>query len=131
LVDTSAWIDYLRDTDDAHVRRLHSLLEPPSPVVLTPVVFQELLQGARDHATFNTHQAFFGSQPSVFPAHPVSSHIEAARIYQRCRQAGITIRSTSAKSPKSWRPCRRLRHPPTPTTTTSCRLRPAAKRMTA
>lgn len=54
LVDTSAWIDYLRGTDDAHVRCLHALLEPPSPVVLTPVVLQELLQGARDDATFNT-----------------------------------------------------------------------------
>ena len=94
LVDTSAWIDYLRDTDDAHVRRLHALLEPPSPVVLTPVVFPELLQGARDDATFKTHRAFFGSQPFVFQSHPVDSHVEAARIYQRCRQAGVTIRST-------------------------------------
>lgn len=40
------------------------------------------------------NQAFFGSQPLVFPSHPVNSYIEAARIYQRCRQAGITIRST-------------------------------------
>jgi predicted nucleic acid-binding protein len=94
LVDTSAWIDYLRGTDDPHVRRLNALLEPPSAVVLTPVVFQEVLQGARDDATFRTYRTFFGSQRFVFPSDPIRSYVDAARIYQRCRLAGITIRST-------------------------------------
>lgn len=108
LVDTSVWIDYLRDTgrrDDGdpdgahsgsapHVLRLHELLSPPSPVVLTPVIFQELLQGAADETAFGRYSDYFGSQPFVFPVHPIGTHVEAARLYQRCRRSGITIRSS-------------------------------------
>ncbi len=94
LVDTSVWIDYLNDVPDPHVRFLNELLEPPSPVVLTATVLQEVLQGTRDEATFRRYHAFFASQPFIFPLDRLESHIEAARIYQRCRRAGITIRST-------------------------------------
>lgn len=94
LVDTSVWIDYLNDTRDPHVQRLDELLKPPSPVVLTAIVLQEVLQGTRDEAAFRRYRAFFSSQPFIFPLDRLESYIEAASIYQRCRRAGVTIRST-------------------------------------
>jgi predicted nucleic acid-binding protein len=36
---------------------------------------------------------YLGSQTFYHPRDPVESHREAALIYFRCRQAGVTIRS--------------------------------------
>ena len=98
LVDTSVWIDFLNAGSNGnggpHVRLLDGLLEPPSRIVLTPIVLQEILQGTRDEAIFRRYQRFFGSQQFILAADPLESHIEAARIFFHCRRAGVTIRSS-------------------------------------
>ena len=50
LVDTSAWIEFLRATgDEAHLR-LRSALESGTELAATDVIAMELLAGARDDA---------------------------------------------------------------------------------
>lgn len=49
LIDTSAWVEYLRGTgSDAH-RAVKRLLEGDALVHTTDVVVMEVLAGARDH----------------------------------------------------------------------------------
>jgi len=94
LVDTSVWIGFLRGDDVPAVGRLRRRLTRGEPVALTPVIYQERLQGADSEARFVRFQEHFGSQRFVVPADPVGAAAEAALIYFRCRRAGITVRST-------------------------------------
>ena len=91
LADTSAWVEYDRATDSAVDRRLTELIARDGPIAVTEPVIMEVLAGARTDAreselrrllmrfellTFDTAAAFEG----------------AARIYRRCRAAGVTPR---------------------------------------
>lgn len=46
LIDTSTWIDFLRGTDNQPVLKLKDIIETGVPFYLTPIIFQEILQGA-------------------------------------------------------------------------------------
>jgi len=95
LVDTSVWVDFFNARSVPHVERLKRLLMAGVRVGLTPVVYQEILQGASDVAIFRRFTDYFSTQFFYLPLHPVESHAAAARIYFDCRRKGITIRSTS------------------------------------
>ncbi len=94
LVDTSIWVEYIRDSDGAHVGFLHELLSTPLAVVITPLVYMEILQGARDVKTYRQLEKYFSGQQFVNFARPAASHAAAARIYFDCRQKGVAVRSS-------------------------------------
>lgn len=94
LVDTSVWLDYLRGTRTASVRKLDDLLQRGLPFGITSLIYQEVLQGADSETSYARLQAYFGSQRFFHPIHPLTSHAEAARLYARCRWLGVTLRST-------------------------------------
>jgi predicted nucleic acid-binding protein len=94
LVDTSVWIDSLRQRDNPPVRFFRRLLDQNVPYGITGVIYQEVLQGARSPKDFETLQDYLGSQRFYHPLDLVASHAEAARIFRKCRSEGITIRST-------------------------------------
>jgi len=94
LVDTSVWIDFVRGRATKAVGRLRVALDRGVVAALTPVIFQEILQGADSEAAFRELREFFGSQAFLFPRDSLASHAEAARLYCECRRKGITIRST-------------------------------------
>ena len=94
LVDTSVWIDFLKGNETKQVVYLERILKSGETVYLTPVIYQEILQGAESDKRFKQFKEYFGSQPFVQPLDPVESHVEAARLYFRCRKKGVTIRST-------------------------------------
>jgi predicted nucleic acid-binding protein len=48
LIDTSAWIEFLRDTGSSTCRRVHELLD--DDVAITDAIRMEVLAGARDDA---------------------------------------------------------------------------------
>ncbi len=95
LIDTSVWIGYLRQSYRQPVQWFEEILERDLPFGLTGAVYQEVLQGADSEASFNKLQEYLGSQRFYGPADPVESYVEAARIYFRCRRAGVTVRSTA------------------------------------
>ncbi len=57
------------------------------------VVYQELLQGARDAAHFIRLQTALDAVPLWSPADSLELHRQAAMLYARCRWRGVTVRS--------------------------------------
>lgn len=94
LVDTSVWIDYLRGNPTASVAKLQDILDEGRPFGITSLILQEILQGTDSEASFARLETYLRTQIFFHPPDPVSTHVEAARIYSRCRRAGVTIRST-------------------------------------
>lgn len=95
LVDTSVWIDYLRRSYNEQARWLNDILDRDFPVGITQDIYREILQGAKTEASFERLEEFFGSQTFYFPVDPLQSHMDAARLYFRCRRAGLTVRSSA------------------------------------
>lgn len=92
LVDSSVWIDFLRDVQTPQAVALHELL-PQRKAALTAVIYQEILQGAATPAGFTKLKRYFRTLPFLNPAHPIETWEAAAELYMRCRQRGYTPRS--------------------------------------
>lgn len=95
LVDTSVWIDFLRGRATPHVRALRELLAGEEIVGVAPIILQEVLQGAESEERFEKWRKYFAGLCCYTPADPIESHVAAARLYQSCRRAGRTPRSSN------------------------------------
>lgn len=93
LADTSAWIDLFAERPGAVGRHLATLIEDRAPVVLTGLVLTEILQGIRDDRTFEDLRRRLAEFPCL-PLRSPDDYVEAARIFRRCRRAGLTVRGT-------------------------------------
>ncbi|HEX6796029.1 MAG TPA: PIN domain-containing protein [Casimicrobiaceae bacterium] len=94
LVDTSVWIDFIRGRPTAVVGRLRAALDRGIAAAVTPLVYQEVLQGASTERAFRDYQAFLSTQPFLHPTEYAATHERAAHLYFECRRLGLTIRST-------------------------------------
>jgi predicted nucleic acid-binding protein len=91
IADTSAWVEYDRATGSATDLRLAELIADEGPVAVTEPVIMEVLAGARSDA----READLRRLLLRFHLHRFDTAADfdaAARIYRRCRQAGITPR---------------------------------------
>lgn len=95
LVDTSVWVDFLRGAPAPQVRALAELLAGEAVVGTAPIILQEVLQGADSDARFEKWRRYFDDLWCYVPAHTVQTHVAAARLYQACRRAGKTPRSSN------------------------------------
>jgi predicted nucleic acid-binding protein len=95
LVDTSVWVGYLRGNVTPQVGALKDLLAGNQIVGVAPIVLQEVLQGADTEERFEKWRKYFTGLCCYAPVDPVAAHIEAARMYQACRRAGKTPRSSN------------------------------------
>ena len=93
LVDTSVWVDHIRGRDLPHVHFLRDLLANPLAVSVNHLIYMEVLQGARDPASFERLRDYFDGQRFVAFDQPLASHAAAARMYLACRRSGVTVRS--------------------------------------
>jgi predicted nucleic acid-binding protein len=90
VVDSSAWIEYLRDTGSAISKKLDRLLEDEE-LAVTEAVIMEVLAGARDHR----HASELRARLAAFPLlrlRGLEGYEEAATLHRACRDAGETIR---------------------------------------
>lgn len=92
LVDTTVWLDFLRNHDTKPVARLKKLLQAGEATIV-PVILQELLQGASNPENFEKLRIHFAALPTLRPKSDTATHIAAAALYARCRWQGITPRS--------------------------------------
>ncbi len=92
LVDTTVWIDWLRQHTTPAVAALDALLDD-GDAALVPVVLQELLQGAASVAALRTLRRSFGALPMLLSTDIAAGHVMAGELYARCRWQGITPRS--------------------------------------
>lgn len=88
------WIDYLRGAETGGAARFAEALDRGIPFGITGVVYQEVLQGAATEGDFERLAEYLGTQRFYGPRDLVDSYREAARLYFRCRSAGVTVRST-------------------------------------
>ena len=94
LVDTSAWIEFLRATGSGTHLRLRAALEGGERLAATDVVLMELLAGARDDADRDRlRRLVFGLE--FLPLEGPADYERAAELYRLCRRAGETPRKLS------------------------------------
>jgi predicted nucleic acid-binding protein len=91
LADTSAWVEYDRATGSAVDRRLAGLIATDGPLAVTEPVAMEVLAGARDdRREADLRRLLLRFDLLRFDA--TADFDAAARIYRRCRRAGVTPR---------------------------------------
>ena len=94
VVDSSVWIDNLRNADNAAVRKLQALDPDSTEILIGDVILLEVLQGARDAL----HAARIERNMRRFPIAPMLDAdlaVRAAQNYRSLRSRGITIRKTA------------------------------------
>jgi predicted nucleic acid-binding protein len=92
LVDTSAWVEYLRATGSpAHVT-LRRLVAEAGPVATTDAVLLELLSGATSERAAADLRDMLLHFPSLSTRAP-SDFEDAAAVARTCRRGGDTPRS--------------------------------------
>ncbi len=90
LIDTSAWVEYLRATGSPVHHMVKGLLY--DDCFTTDVVVAELLMGARDELHAQKLLAMLNRCHFV-PTRPLFDFEQAAAVYRACRRRGFTPRS--------------------------------------
>jgi predicted nucleic acid-binding protein len=91
LADTSAWVEFDRATGSPVDRRLQQLIETSGPLAVSEPVVMELLAGARDDRREADLRRLL-ARCELLRFDPLADFDGAARIYRRCRRAGVTPR---------------------------------------
>lgn len=91
LVDSSAWIEYLRATDSPVDLYVRASLKSGRSLATTGVVMLEVLAGARDESHARKLTRLLG-RCRLLPAQEPSDHEAVAALYRACRREGVTIR---------------------------------------
>lgn len=92
LVDTSAWVEFLRGTGSPGHLRLQAALREGANLASTDVVVMEVLGGARDGSELEGLRRLLYSQ-EFLAAERLSDYELAAEVYRRCRAGGETPRN--------------------------------------
>jgi predicted nucleic acid-binding protein len=91
VVDTSAWVEFLRATGSPAHRRLHQALEDREELCITEVVVAEVLAGAPDgRRAEELRSTLLGF--TLLPLEGLDAFERAAALYRACRAAGETLR---------------------------------------
>ena len=91
LVDTSAWIEYLRATGSATDRRLTAMMGR-KPFAVTDVIVAELMAGVDLDGDAGAVRGIVDTA-AFYPTRPPFDYETAANVYRLCRRAGATPRS--------------------------------------
>jgi predicted nucleic acid-binding protein len=94
LVDTSVLLGFLRQEENAAVEKFEEVLSKNRPFGISHLIYQEVLQGASSEKDFSALKKYLDTQKFYAVKSGLESHASAAAIYIRCREKGITIRST-------------------------------------
>ena len=88
LIDTSAWVEFLRDTGSQTCDRVDALLG--SDIATCDPVRMEVLAGARNERHLHDLRRLL-ARAAVLPTEPM--HYEyAATLFRLCRREGETVR---------------------------------------
>jgi predicted nucleic acid-binding protein len=89
LVDTSAWIEYLRKTGSRTNIEVRGTLDNDAQIC--DVIRMEILAGARDQQHVTQLEKLL-ARATTIKTEPVD-YDNAAAIYRACRKLGVTIRA--------------------------------------
>jgi predicted nucleic acid-binding protein len=93
LVDTSVLIDFLGQRKLPTAAIFRGVMNHGLPYGITSMIYQEVLQGAKNDMEFARLKKYLGAQRFYHPRNVKATYEEAARIYFLCRRQGLTIRS--------------------------------------
>ena len=88
LIDTSAWVEFLRDTGSPTCRAVDDLLD--GDIAVCDPVCMEVLAGARDDLHLNDLRGLL-AQAGIVNTTP-ADYETAASLYRACRRQGETVR---------------------------------------
>jgi predicted nucleic acid-binding protein len=88
LIDTSAWIEFLRDTGSSVCERVDELLN--SRIATCDAVRMEVLAGARDQEHVQQLRRLL-ARATLLPTESID-YDSAASLYRSCRSQGKTVR---------------------------------------
>jgi predicted nucleic acid-binding protein len=93
IVDSSIWIDFFNKKISSQTSHLKGLLitnAETSPIIILPVIMQEVLQGIENNLFFNVvKENLQGLDYLDYGAYEIA--IRAAQLYRHLRKKGITI----------------------------------------
>lgn len=88
LIDTSAWVEFLRDTGSPICMRVDELLD--GEIATCDPIRMEVLAGARNESHLNDLRRLL-ARASVVDLVP-GDYEDAAALYRACRRQGDTVR---------------------------------------
>ena len=88
LIDTSAWVEFLRDTGSQVCARVDELLD--ARIATSHPIRMEVLAGARDEGRLDELRRLL-ARASLIPTEPID-YEDAAAHYRACRRGGETVR---------------------------------------
>ena len=88
LIDSSAWIEFLRDSGSASCQQVDELLD--RDFAICDPIRMEVLAGARDESHLLNLRRLL-ARAVVIPMRP-TDYEDAAALYRRCRRQGATVR---------------------------------------
>ena len=88
LIDSSAWVEFLRDSGSTVCRRVDQLLD--EDIATCDAIRMEILAGARDGEHLDGLRRLLARASSIAIA-PID-YDEAATLYRACRRGGETVR---------------------------------------
>ena len=88
LVDTSAWIEFLRDTGSSVCNRVDEALD--ADLAICDPIRMEVLAGARSESHLRDLRGLL-ARASLVPTHSID-YEDAAALYRACRRSGDTVR---------------------------------------
>lgn len=88
LVDTSAWVEFLRDTGSPVCTHVDELLG--ATIGTSYPIRMEVLAGARDERHLNDLRRLL-ARAAILPTEP-TDYEDAAALYRACRRGGETVR---------------------------------------
>ncbi len=91
LIDSSSWIEYLRDTGSRPCQRVEDLLREETPIATCETVVMEVLAGSTSEREARELMRLL-DRCRFYPNRPLFDSTGAAHLYRTCRRAGITPR---------------------------------------
>ena len=88
LIDTTAWIEFLRDTGSPICQRVDELLA--AEIAICDPIRMEVLAGARDEVHLLNLRRLL-ARAVVLPMRP-TDYEDAAALFRGCRRQGATVR---------------------------------------
>ncbi|MYG52776.1 MAG: PIN domain nuclease [Rhodospirillaceae bacterium] len=88
VIDTSAWVEFLRDTGSTVCDRVDVALG--GDVAICDAIRMEVLAGARSERHLDALRRLL-ARASILPTEP-AHYDEAAALFRRCRREGETVR---------------------------------------
>jgi predicted nucleic acid-binding protein len=92
LIDSSAWVEFLRGTDSTVCEAVSTLVAGDEPIATTDVVVLELLAGCHTSAQRRRLWSLL-NRCRALPVRPLFDYEAAALLYSACRAAGVTPRT--------------------------------------